>query len=169
MGVFQKLREVPVRAQSRSQQVLPDEGYSPAELLKDAQVLEYMTQNGTWKNNKYTLVDLSVPKFDVSSQTDLRDGLQELGVTDLFDAQKADFSPLTDDSDGIALGKAEQDARVLIDEDGCKAVAMTVMTYCGAAMPEDEVDFILDRPFLFEIVSATGLPLFVGVVNDPAA
>ena len=161
--------ELELENNGRMRLILPDEGYSPAELLKDAQVLEYMTQNGTWKNNKYTLVDLSVPKFDVSSQTDLRDGLQELGVTDLFDAQKADFRPLTDDADGIFLGKAEQDARVLIDEDGCKAVAMTVMTYCGAAMPEDEVDFILDRPFLFDIVSATCLPLFVGVVNDPAA
>ncbi len=147
--------------------ILPDEGYSPADLLRDAQVLDYMTQNGVWKNNKNTLVNLSVPKFDVSSQTDLRDGLNELGVTDIFDPEKSDFSPLTDDADGIFLGKAEQDARVLIDEDGCKAAALTVMMYCGAAMPEDEVDFILDRPFLFEIVSETGLPLFVGVVNAP--
>ena len=147
--------------------ILPDEGYSPADLLGDAQVLDYMTQNGVWKNNKNTLVNLSVPKFDVSSQTDLRDGLQELGVTDIFDPETSDFSPLTDDPDGIALGKAEQDARVLIDEDGCKAAALTVMMYCGSAMPEDEVDFILDRPFLFEIMSETGLPLFVGVVNAP--
>ncbi len=147
--------------------ILPDEGYSPADLLGDAQVLDYMTQNGVWKNNKNTLVNLSVPKFDVSSQTDLRDGLNELGVTDIFDPEKSDFSPLTDDTDGIFLGKAEQDARVLIDEDGCKAAAMTVMMYCGSAMPEDEVDFILDRPFLFEIMSETGLPLFVGIVNAP--
>ena len=49
----------------------------------------------------------------------------------------------------------------------CKASSLTIMMYCGAVMPEDEVDFILDRPFLFEIVSETGLPLFVGVVNAP--
>ncbi|MBQ6019624.1 MAG: hypothetical protein IJL26_05520 [Clostridia bacterium] len=161
--------ELTLENNGRMRLILPDEGYSPADLLKEDQVLDYLTQSGSWKNNKYTLVRMSVPKFDVSSQTDLRDGLQSLGVTDIFDPEKSDFSPLTDDTDGIFLGKAEQDARVLIDEDGCKAAAMTVMMYCGAGMPEDEVDFILDRPFLFEIMSETGLPLFVGVVNDPAA
>ena len=32
---------------------------------------------------------------------------------------------------------------------------------------EDEIDFVLDRPFLFVITGAQGLPLFVGVVNQP--
>ena len=42
------------------------------------------------------------------------------------------------------------------------------MMEAGAAMPPDEeVDFILDRPFLFVIESHDGLPLFVGTVNTP--
>ena len=36
-------------------------------------------------------------------------------------------------------------------------------------MEEQEIDFILDRPFLFAITSQDGLPLFVGVVNQPTA
>jgi len=35
---------------------------------------------------------------------------------------------------------------------------------------EDEIDFVLDRPFLFAITNSwrdSGLPLFVGVVNQP--
>ncbi len=31
----------------------------------------------------------------------------------------------------------------------------------------DHVEFTLDRPFIFEIMSETGLPLFVGIVNNP--
>jgi serine protease inhibitor len=34
--------------------------------------------------------------------------------------------------------------------------------------PDEEVDFILDKPFLFAITSETGLPLFMGVVQNPA-
>ena len=43
-----------------------------------------------------------------------------------------------------------------------------MMLNCGSAMPpDDEIDFVLDRPFLFVIESNDGLPLFVGVVNEP--
>ena len=38
----------------------------------------------------------------------------------------------------------------------------------AAEPPEEEIDFTLDRPFLFVITSPDNLPMFVGVVNDPA-
>lgn len=42
------------------------------------------------------------------------------------------------------------------------------MMMLGAAMPPDEeIDFTLDRPFIFVLESYLGLPLFVGVVNQP--
>ena len=37
----------------------------------------------------------SVPKFDVDSNLELTDALKALGVTDVFDFDKADFSPLS--------------------------------------------------------------------------
>ena len=49
------------------------------------------------------------------------------------------------------------------------AVAYTVMVAAGgAAPPAEEMDFVLDRPFLFAITGSDGLPLFVGAVNRPA-
>ena len=36
-----------------------------------------------------------------------------------------------------------------------------------AMPPKDEVDFVVDRPFLFVITGADSLPLFAGVVNHP--
>ena len=48
-------------------------------------------------------------------------------------------------------------------------MAYTVMMVAGGAMPpEEEVDFVLDRPFIFILTSMDGLPLFTGVVNNPA-
>jgi len=113
-------------------------------------------------------VNMSVPKFDVVSDLDLRDGLNALGITGVFDATVADFSPMTSKVAEIFLSKADHAARVAIDEEGVTAAAYTVMMMAGAAAPpEEEMDFVLDRPFLFAITGADGLPLFVGVVNRP--
>jgi serine protease inhibitor len=35
--------------------------------------------------------------------------------------------------------------------------------------PGTTVDFVLDRPFAFNIISASGVSLFAGVVNNPVA
>ncbi len=147
--------------------ILPDEGVRPEELLCDDEAIRYMISTEGGKNSKYVIVNLSVPKFDISSTIDLKDGLKKMGVTDAFDSSESDFSPLSESADMIVLSKAEQNTRVMIDEEGCKAASLTTMLYAGSAMPDDYVAFTLDRPFLFEIMSETGLPLFVGIINQP--
>ncbi len=110
----------------------------------------------------------SIPKFDVSAQFELEDGLKALGITDVFDPVRADFTPMTTSVNGpITLDQASHAARVVIDEEGCTAAAFTVMAPAGNAAPDGEVDFVLDRPFLFCVTGDSGLPLFVGVVNYP--
>lgn len=148
--------------------ILPDEGVSADELLQDEQVMKFILTN-EWEDSKYLIVNLSVPKFDVASDMDLIFGLKALGVTDVFDPGASDFSPMTSDTDEIYLSQAMHAARVTIDEEGCTAVAYTVMQASGSAMPPDEeIDFTLDRPFLFVITGSGNLPLFVGIVNQPA-
>lgn len=148
--------------------ILPDEGVSVDELLRDEQTLEFLLADGEWENSKYLIVNLSVPKFDVTSQMELGEGLRALGVTDVFDYVVSDFSPMTEDTDEVYVSTAQHDARVVIDEEGCTAAAYTVMAATGAAMPpEEEIDFVVDRPFLFAVTGADGVPLFVGVVNRP--
>lgn len=111
-------------------------------------------------------IHYSVPKFDISSQIRLSEGLKNLGITDVFDMKKSDFSPLTDSP--VFVSEANHAARVVIDEDGCTAAAFTEILNAGAALPpEDEMDFIVDRPFIFAVTSDTSQPLFIGTVNDP--
>lgn len=147
--------------------ILPDEGVTPDELLGDGDCLALLTGQGC-ANSQQMLIHLSLPRFDVSSQLELSSHLQTLGVTDAFTFD-ADFTPLTGDAIPVALSRVQHDARVVIDEEGCKAAAYTVMLMAGAAAPRemDETDFVVDRPFLFVITGAGGLPLFVGVVNTP--
>ena len=77
--------------------LLPEEGVSVDELLSDAQAMDFLLSQdrNEWKDRKNAWVNLSVPKFDVSSLFWLKDGLQALGVTDVFHAHTSDFSPIT--------------------------------------------------------------------------
>lgn len=148
--------------------LLPNEGVT--DLLSDEEAVDFLftANKDGWKKQKHLLVNKSIPKFDVSSQFDLEDGLQSLGITDVFDPRLADFTPMTTDMPAV-LSQANHAARVVIDEEGCTATAFTVMSApTAAAPPNDEVDFVLDRPFLFCITGDSGLPLFVGIVNYPA-
>ena len=149
--------------------ILPDEGYDPDDLLTSGEAMEFLlTDKYDYTDSKYLTVNLSMPKFDISSSTDLIGGLKELGVTDVFDYTVSDFTPLTDLPE-IYVSQAVHAVRVIADEDKVEAASYTVigMNPGAAPPPADEVDFILDRPFIFAITGVSGLPLFTGVVNRP--
>ncbi|MCD8340618.1 MAG: hypothetical protein LUC87_00495 [Clostridiales bacterium] len=147
--------------------ILPDEGVEVSSLLTDSQVMEMIEAEWEWEGCDYCQVNLSLPKFDVSADLNLQDGLEALGVTDVFDADVADFSPLSDVA--AVLSTATHAARVIVDEEGVEAAAYTVFTADAAELeaPLEEIDFVLDRPFLFVITGDTDTILFVGVVNQP--
>ena len=150
---------------SRMWFILPDEGYTTADVLADGQYMQMILQQD-WENTKWMKVNLSVPKFDVNSTLDLKGGLQEMGVTGVFNEGAANFSEITGDVP-IFLTAANQSVRVQIDEEGVKAAAY--IEFPGATSPEppkEIIDFILDRPFIFAITTDS-IPLFMGTVNNP--
>ena len=147
--------------------ILPDEGVSVDALLENEEVMRLMSA-GEADGGEYARVYFSVPKFDIASQLDLIEGLMELGVTDVFDPDVSDFTPMTTETDGVFVSEATHAARVKIDEEGVEAAAFTVLDAPTSMAPSDEeIYFTLDRPFLFAISSQDGLPLFAGVVNRP--
>lgn len=159
--------------------ILPDEGDSVDDLLKSGEAMDFLLadkgltgdqQAYAWPDQKVAQINLSMPKFDVSSDLSLVEGLKELGVTDVFDPAVSNFDPLgASTDDPLYVSQAQHAARVKVDEAGCEAAAFTVVTMnpTSAAPPNDEVDFTLDRPFLFAVTGDSGLPLFTGVVNQP--
>lgn len=150
---------------SRMWFILPDEGYTTADVLADGEYMQMVLQQN-WENSKWMKVNLSVPKFDVNSTINLKDGFEKMGVTDVFTEGTANFSEITADMP-IFLTAANQSVRVQIDEEGVKAAAYIEFPGAGSpAPPEEIIDFILDRPFIFAITTAN-IPLFMGTVNNP--
>ena len=88
-------------------------------VLSNEEIFSIISEPYEYANSQYSKINFSVPKFDISSETELSKDLKELGVTDVFDMHSADFSPLTEYSDELYLSKAKQSSRVAIDETGC--------------------------------------------------
>lgn len=143
--------------------IRPREGVSLSDILSDKEYLQVIKREDESRIG-YPLVHLSLPKFDISATTDLKKELPSLGISDVFDRNAADFSPLT--REPSFLNSARHDVRVMIDEEGCKAAAFTVMVADGAtAVKPSEIEFTLDHPFIF-LIEYHGVILFAGVVQN---
>lgn len=146
--------------------ILPDEGYTPHSILQSSEYLSMVLHPDEWHNQKEVCLDLSVPKFDIESQSDLVDNLKKLGVNDIFDDAQSNFSHISPTA-SVAVQQMEQSLRVFIDEVGISGAAYAY-TDGYLSMPSGEIVCLkLDRPFLFVITTKDGLPLFVGIVDEP--
>lgn len=151
--------------------ILPDEGIDADTMFSDEELLNLITLSSggnNYEKSKFIEVHMSIPKFDVTSEQDILTSLKKLGITDIADGEKSDFSALATNPEGIFVGGVAHGVRVKIDEEGVSAAAYTVIPAAGSpAPPDDEVYFTLDRPFGFVITLDNATPLFAGVVNNP--
>ena len=95
--------------------------------------------------------------------------MEERGVTDLFDPDKADLTPMAPiDGESLYVSQAFQKTFIEVDEQGTRAAAVSLVVPGESAMePENVVN--LNRPFVYAIVDdASQLPIFMGVVMNPA-
>lgn len=155
---------------SRMWLILPDADKTVDDVLSSG---EFLTQvlslsEVVEETRKYVKVNLSVPKFDISVRNDLKADIQTMGVTDIFDPDTADFSSSVEGDFPVYLTAMNQATRVAIDEKGVTAASYIELPAAGAAPPPEEIiDFVLDRPFLFVITNGYNLPLFAGTVARP--
>lgn len=145
--------------------VLPNKGKTTDDVIRSSELWNCIESWGKSPDARITTRGrVNVPKFDVKSKTDLIPALRELGVTAIFQEDKADFTPLLGNGnhkDYVQL--FENYSRIKIDESGIEATSGTL--FDGGTlgvMPE----VYLDRPFVFVMTNPAGLPLFAGVVNQ---
>ena len=113
-------------------------------------------------------VSLTLPKWTFRSTSSLGHVLADLGMPTAF-GDDADFSAMTDESDGLRITNVAHEAWIAVDEAGTEAAAATAVSVGGTSMPVT-LPVVVDRPFLFVIHDvAYGTPLFLGRVTDPRA
>ncbi len=153
--------------------ILPDEGVDADTIFADGELHSLIsTPSAGLYNNyekaKFIEVHMSIPKFDVRSEQNILESIKKLGITDIADSGKSDFSAIATNPEGIFINQIAHGVRVKIDEEGVSAAAYTAIPMAGApAPPDEEVYFTLDRPFAFVITLDNETVLFAGIVNNP--
>jgi serpin B len=114
-----------------------------------------------------THVHVALPRFEFESSFDLTDTLAGMGMPDAFDADRADFSQMSEVELFISL--VLHKAFVAVDEEGTEAAAATAaLMMLAGEPPRETIEFRADHPFLFFIQHRdTGAILFLGRVVDP--
>lgn len=144
--------------------LLPAEGVSVEELLAslDGDALEELLTPVAG-----AAAEIGLPKFTSSYEAELTDALRSLGMTDAFDATRADFSRMgTSEQGPLYVGSVLHKTFVDVNEEGTRAAAATTVSMDGAAAPGGPIEYhevILDRPFVYLIVDLRcDLPVFIG-------
>ena len=114
-------------------------------------------------------VQLSFPKFDITSGYDLIPVLKEMGMTNAFNPDTADFSNVFTSPQSIYVDAVVHKVRILVNERETKAAAVTMASArASATMPEPPIVFNADHPFLYVIRdNELGINLFTGIVREP--
>jgi len=112
-------------------------------------------------------IAVELPKFKLEKSITLNNHLQELGMKDMFDSSKADFSRI-DGTKQLYVSTVLQKAFIEVNEEGSEAAAATGAVMMMRSMPMPPVEFKADHPFLFFLRDKlTGMLLFQGRVEDP--
>jgi len=113
-------------------------------------------------------VNVSLPRFKLTAELELKDALSELGMPLAFLPRKADFAGITGTRD-FAISAVVHKAFVEVDEKGTEAAAATGVVMSRMAMaPSPTAVFRADHPFFFVIRDTrTGSLLFLGRLVRP--
>lgn len=124
-------------------------------------------------NKQTTLVNLKLPKFEITFDKNLTECLKNMGLSECFDEAKANFDQIgkTKSGDNLYIGLVRQKAKIIVDEEGTEAAAVTeVLMMCGAALePEEPKELYFNEPFIYMIMDTDNqIPLFIGILDNPA-
>ena len=115
----------------------------------------------------------AIPKFETDYDTELSEALRAMGMTDAFEAARADFADLGHSEAGnIYIGRVLHKTFLSMAEQGTRAGAATVVEMRDecAYIGEEPETVNLDRPFVYMLLDLETLaPFFIGSMLDPAA
>lgn len=157
--------------------LLPEEGKTTYDVIKEVVESSMLNNHGWCLTGMNTFqgyeVDLKLPRFETSSDTDeldIKDGLaglmQEMGIKLAFDSYFAQIPNMCDNPVHIAMMR--QKTKIKVNEEGSEAAAVTVagmMKNSASSGPDEypKATFHANRPFVYVISEASsGVILFVG-------
>ncbi|MEI7523727.1 MAG: serpin family protein [Mariniphaga sp.] len=145
--------------------LLPDLGHSADQLMNqmDPSVWTALKTALTVK----TSVDVWLPRFKFSWESDLNDILSSLGMAVAFSTTDANFSKINA-TDQLYITKVKHKTYIDVNEEGTEASGVTSIGIGLATAAPAGPELHATRPFLFFITEEdTGAILFAGKVENP--
>ena len=133
-------------------------------------------ESDNFEKGKVTKITGKIPLFKYEYELQLVDDLKALGITNIFDKDKADLSEI---ATGAYVDSAIHKANIEFSNDGIKAAAATIVGGYGSAaggefdylfeVPVVTIDLTFDKPYMYIIRDKdTGEVWFTGTVYNPA-
>lgn len=148
--------------------IVPNDNYKINDVFNKQNIIsaintkydEYDTELYNYQTTVY------FPKFKAESKYDFSNNLKNLGISDVFDLAKADFSPITDNK--ISCDKIIHSSKIEVDRKGIIGAAETYVAVSMAGRYSYDVyqDFIVDRPFGYLVSDQSNRVLFSGIINN---
>lgn len=148
--------------------LLPEEGQTPREFINNLTVSELRAVlNSGVKEG----LELSMPKFEARYEDSLKNELSKIGMEIAFDPGYADFSLMKKNRDkDLFINEVKHKTFIKVDEKGTEAAAVTSVEMAETALVTNEIPkIVFDRPFIYGIIDTeTGIPLFIGIMENPS-
>ena len=148
--------------------ILPDEGVSPETLMMNEDVFRFLNKPEELEILQFCEVNLSTPKLDCKCNMSFVAGMERMAITDVLRVEGFELSRNVNAMPTLYVSGMGQTARLVMDEEGIEATSIMTAPLFGAITPDEEIDFALDRPFLIAILGEADVPVFIGVINNPA-
>ena len=144
--------------------VLPNQGTSPADLPPATWAQASAALDQAAAGSDQNEVKIVLPKLDLTSgPVELLEMLKALGL---------DTSSLDGIALGLSISQVVQQVRLLVDEEGTVAAALTEVGLTAGAAPDQSkpIDFVVDHPYVLRLRDlATGTTLVQAAIMAPTA
>ena len=139
--------------------------YLPKEKCSISDVLHVLWNNEFYFDMTEEDVKLTLPKFTIKSNADMKQVLKDIGLECIFES--ADIVPgLVND---VRIDDISQQVKIKVDENETEAAALTEMCVAMGPPPteiREPVIMNVNRPFMFEIAEEySNTILFTGIIN----
>lgn len=139
--------------------------YLPKEKCSISDVLHELWNNEFYFDMTEEDVKLTIPKFTIKSNADMKHVLKDIGLECIFES--ADIVPgLVND---VRIDDISQQVKIKVDENETEAAALTEMCVAMGPPPteiREPVIMNVNRPFMFEIAEEySNTILFTGIIN----
>ena len=144
--------------------VLPNEGVEINDCIQGLTAEKWQNWMGSVANK---IVNVELPKFkgEFTYEEKLKSALQNMGIKDLFNADKCDLSGI---ANNLLVSMIKQNTFMEVNEEGTEAAAVTGGEMIGSSGEPIVIDFIANRPFFYAIKEkSTNAILFMGKVTNP--